>query len=89
MPQFYFDIRQGDMVEEDHMGKHAPDLDAARSVAAKSVIDLLHAESKAMTGAVIEIRDADRELLASVPVDLAAGQVTGEHWQRCRSKRSI
>jgi len=35
-------------------------------------MDLLNAESNATTGAVIEIRDVDRELLSTVPVDLAA-----------------
>jgi hypothetical protein len=78
MPAFYFDIRQRDMIEEDHAGKQAADLEAAREIAAASVMELLSAESKAMTGAVIEIRDAGRELLATVPVDLAAERVAGK-----------
>jgi len=79
MPAYYFDIRQGNMIEEDRQGKQAPDLDAAREIAARSVVELLRAEDKTMTGAVIEIRDSRRELLATVPVDLAARQVSGKH----------
>lgn len=72
MPIYYFDIAQGDLVQEDHTGKHVADLDAARQVALESVLDLLRSENKAMTGAVIEIRDANRDVVATVPVDLAA-----------------
>jgi uncharacterized protein DUF6894 len=72
VPTYYFDIAQGDRVEEDHKGKHAESIDEARDIAAKSILDLLHAEGKAITGAVIEIRDSSRDLVASVPVDLGA-----------------
>jgi uncharacterized protein DUF6894 len=72
MPIYYFDIAQGDMVQEDHSGKQVADLQAAREVAFESVLDLLRNEGKAMTGAVIEIRDANRDVVATVPVDLAA-----------------
>ena len=78
MPIYYFDICQGNIVDEDHAGQQAADLDAARKIAAGSVMDLLKAKHKAMTGAVIEIRDASRELVATVPVDLAAEQSAGE-----------
>lgn len=72
MPIYYFDIVQGDLVQEDQRGKEVPDVDAAREIAAQSVLDLLNTEEKAMTGAVIEIRDGNRDIIATVPVDLAA-----------------
>ena len=78
MPTYYFDIAQGELVQEDHTGKHAADLTGARGIAAASVMDLLHHKGKAMTGAVIEIRDAERELVATVPVDLAANRVVSD-----------
>jgi hypothetical protein len=72
VPTYYFDIAQGNRVEEDHTGKPAKDVGQAREIAAKSILDLLHSEGKAITGAVIEIRDSNRDLVASVPVDLGA-----------------
>lgn len=78
MPIYYFNIRQGNMIDEDHEGREAADLEAARDIAAKSVMELLRVEGKAMTGAVIEIRDESRDLVATVPVDLAAESMVGE-----------
>jgi len=66
------------MVDEDHKGRPAVDLSAARDIAAKSVMELLRAEHKTMTGAVIEIRDESKDLVATVPVNLAAESVAGE-----------
>lgn len=71
MPLYFFDIAQGDFVEEDHQGQHAADLNAAREIAARSADDLLKAEGKISTEARIEIRNADREWVATVPVDLS------------------
>jgi hypothetical protein len=72
MPRYYFNIRQGNLVETDHTGRNLNDLDAAREVAAESVLTLLQAEGKEMTGAVIEICGEDRAIAASIPVDKAA-----------------
>jgi hypothetical protein len=49
---FYLDIVEEDLVNEDYAGRDLPDLEAARKVAAKSVLKLLQAEEKAMRGAV-------------------------------------
>ena len=72
MPRFYFNIRQGNMVEIDHDGRDLVDLDSARQVAAESVLTLLKLEEKEMTGAVVEICDENRDVAATVPVDKAA-----------------
>lgn len=72
MPRFFFNIRQGNMVEIDHDGRDLQDLDSARQVAAESVMTLLKLEEKEMTGAVVEICDENRDVAATVPVDKAA-----------------
>jgi hypothetical protein len=72
MPRYYFNIRQGNRVEIDHTGKDLHDLDTARDIAVQSVLALLDAKGKQMTGAVIEICGEDRQVTASVPVDRAA-----------------
>jgi hypothetical protein len=69
MPVFYFDIAHGGKIEEDYDGKELHDLDAAREVAVLSAMDLLSQADKVMTGAVIQICDEQRQVLASVPVD--------------------
>lgn len=72
MPRFYFNIRQGNMIEIDHDGRNLENLDSARQVAAESVLALLKLEEKEMTGAVVEICDENRDVAATVPVDKAA-----------------
>jgi hypothetical protein len=72
MPRYYFNIRQGSRVEIDRTGRDLHDLDAAREIAVQSVLALLDAKGKHMTGAVIEICGEDREVAASASVDRAA-----------------
>lgn len=75
MPRYYFNIRQGEMLKEDHAGRELPDLNAACEATAEATLALLGAKEKAMTGAVVEICDESRRVIATIPVDKAAEEI--------------
>ena len=78
MPVFYFDIAQDGKIDEDYDGKELENLEAARQVAVNSAMDLFTHTYKVRTGAVIQICDGQRQVLASVPVNLTAPGAAGQ-----------
>ncbi len=74
MPRFYFHIRDGDTLIEDHDGSDLPDLEAARSEALAGARSILAEKVKAgevINGRRFEIVDENGELRAVLPIKAA------------------
>ncbi|MBV8799658.1 MAG: hypothetical protein JOY77_05650 [Alphaproteobacteria bacterium] len=69
MNKYYFNFRKGDQLIPDRLGMYLPDLDAARKEAVVTWLDLqaVAAETGDLLDCAIEVADAGRETLLTVP----------------------